>query len=160
MIALIDFRYQFLVFNFSIDFMKFSRFLLLPESRKYFLKPLQHFSKALEQFKDIDIEWRVILLRQLILCFNECSKKEEISKHSCMLLDLSKCISIAVLRESQVFLLSNTICESKDIKPSSEVICPIFIVRLIFVLFLFITVFATLANSVLFYHMIIEFSRK
>ena len=101
--------------------MEYSRFLLLPESRRYFLKPLQYISKALEHIKDIDIEWRVILLRQLILCFNECSKKEELSKHSSMLLELSKYISTAVLRESQVFLLCNHICDSKDIKPSIEV---------------------------------------
>ena len=118
-----EIRYQFLVYNFSIDFMESSRFLILPETRLYFLKPLQYISKALDHFKDVDIEWRVIILRQLILCLYQCSKKEDLLKYSYIMLELSKLISTAVFRESQVFLLCNNICDSKDIKSSNEVTC-------------------------------------
>ena len=115
------FRYHFLVFNVSVDFMECSRPFLCQETRKFLLKPLQSISKALEDCEETDLEWRVQIMRQLVLSLHESNKKEESAKLATVLLELSKKVSKELLRESQIFISSNQISELKEHKFPNEV---------------------------------------
>ena len=101
--------------------MECSRPFLCPETRKFLLKPLQFISKALEDCEETDFEWRVQIMRQVVLSLHECNKKEEVSKLAVVLLELSKKVSKQLLRESQIFIYSNQISELKEHKYSNEV---------------------------------------